>query len=244
MNNCEEERLIKLINQNKNSCKICLGPTGPTGPSGESDTIKMGITTTGEPGSKALVIDRGKEHNHIFDFNIPMGPTGPAGPTKIKNAYIITYNTGAYPDGIIVSSGSRLPLTRVELDYDNLVELDTVNNTIRFNQIGYYKISFIVSARVLNQGTFDPKTDFVSLGFRKIDTDNIYVGASKWIYNNEYDLISAQGIVSIENMTNLYELVNISPNTIYLNSPDLNYIKSNSYFTNALVNIVIEYQGR
>ena len=42
-------------------------------------------------------------------------------------------------------------------------------------------------------------------------------------------------------MNNCEEQRIIGSKEIYLLSPDLNNIKSNSYFTNTLVNIVIEY---
>ena len=45
-------------------------------------------------------------------------------------------------------------------------------------------------------------------------------------------------------MNNCEEQRIIGSKEIYLLSPDLNNIKSNSYFTNTLVNIVIEYLGR
>ena len=69
------------------------GPTGPTGPSGEdgaADTIVVGTTTTGEPGTQAAVTDSTGGPNHTFNFVIPrgadgvdgdVGPTGPTGPT-------------------------------------------------------------------------------------------------------------------------------------------------------------------
>ena len=255
MNNCNDNELIDLIKKNsKKFCRPCfgptgpIGPTGPTGPIGITESIEVGTTTTGQIGEDAKVIDRRLSHNHVFDFVIPMGPTGPTGPTginKIKNAYIVTYNTNQFVDGIPVDSEERLPIDRVELDVDQLVTVDSNDETIKFNQIGYYKISFMVSARSLKTDTkFEPESDFVSIGFRQVNTDNIYVGSSKWIYNEEFDIINGQGVVAINNTNDLYELVNISPQIIYLNSPDLNHIKSKSYFTNALVNIVIEYMGK
>lgn len=260
-----DNELNNIIQQNKNCCNPCFGPTGATGPTGPAGpaTIEVGLTTTSEPGTKADVLNVGTDDNVILDFNIPagptgpmgpvgptgakgeIGPTGPIGPTKVKNAYIVTYNTNQFVDGIPVDSEERLPLDRVELDVDQLVTVDSTDETIKFNQIGYYKISFMVSARSIKTDTqFDPASDFVSIGFRQINTDNIYVGNSKWIYNEEFDMISGQGIVAVNNTDNLYELVNISPQIIYLNSPDLKHIKSKSYFTNSLVNIVIEYLGR
>ena len=72
----------------------------------------------------------------------------------------------------------------------------------------------------------------------------IYYRASKWIYNNEYSNVISQGRVAIDSTDSDYEIVNIGSKEIYLLSPDLNNIKSNSYFTNTLVNIVIEYLGK
>ena len=54
----------------------------------------------------------------------------------------------------------------------------------------------------------------------------------------------AHGIISIENPNNVYALFNVGNYTIFLNTPDLNDINSNSYFTNSLITIIIEYLGR
>ena len=68
MNNCEEQRILDMINKNKKCCRTCFGPTGPkgeqgevgpTGPIGLSETIEVGETKTGDPGSKASVVERG-----------------------------------------------------------------------------------------------------------------------------------------------------------------------------------------
>ena len=173
------------------------------------------------------------------------GDKGDSGPESIRAAYLVTFNNGTTYDGLAVNTNERLPIDRKELDSSNLVTLDSNEETIKFNEIGYYKISFIVSSRVLETDPgFNPKNDFISIGFRLTNTDNIYVGGSKWVYNDEYITISSQGIISVENTDNIYELVNVGNQTIFLNTPDLNDIESNSYFTNALVNIVIEYLGK
>ena len=92
--------------------------------------------------------------------------------------------------------------------------------------------------------TFDKNTDFVTIGFRLLNTDNIYIGSSKWIYNEDYNEISGQGVLAVDSTDNVYELVNLSPKEIYLSAPDIKNIKSKSYFTNEIVNVVIEYMGR
>lgn len=91
---------------------------------------------------------------------------------------------------------------------------------------------------------FDPKKDFVALGFRKIDTDNIYIGVSKWIYDGRPAQLLGQGIIAVEDTNNLYELVNVSKRNIKLIASEIENLGTKSYFTNTIVNIVIEYLGR
>lgn len=54
------------------------GDTGPAGPGGA--TLRVGTTTTGEPGSQASVTNSGTETDAVFNFTIPQGPTGAQGP--------------------------------------------------------------------------------------------------------------------------------------------------------------------
>lgn len=234
-----------------NSCYL-MGPTGPTGPIGTTETIEFRNTITVDEESNAQVIDTTGTPNHILDIIIPrgkqglIGPIGPTGPAGIsRSAYLVTYNYSENEDGIEVLPNNKLPIERKEIDATNLVNLNTNDNTIKFNAIGYYKISFIVSA--YTQATdieFNPHRDFVSLGFKMINTDNIYIGASEWIYDETATQIMAHGIISVENPNNIYALYNVGNYTIFLNTPDLNDINSNSYFTNSLITIIIEYLGK
>lgn len=206
-------------------------PQGPTGPIGlQGPTGPQGLRglagTTGPQGPQGTI-----------------GPTGPAGISR--SAYLVTYNYSENEDGIEVLPNNKLPIERKEIDATNLVDLNINDNTIKFNAIGYYKISFIVSA--YTQATdieFNPHRDFVSLGFKMINTDNIYIGASEWIYDETATQIMAHGIISVENPNNIYALYNVGNYTIFLNTPDLNDINSNSYFTNSLITIIIEYLGK
>ena len=175
----------------------------------------------------------------------PAGPPGPSGESLVRSAYLTTFNDGTTVDGIAVSSLERLPIDRKELDVSNLILLDIENKTIQFTTPGYYKISFIVSAYPSVNGVdFDPTTDIVSVGFKEENTDNVYVGAAQWVYNGEAVQTTGQGIVSIVDTTKKYEFVNLGKQTIYLQTPDLKNIASISYFTNALVTIVIDYLGK
>lgn len=176
-----------------------------------------------------------------------IGPTGPTGPalSTYRNSYLVTFNDGSSSGGIVVPANEALPLERKELDLTNLITLDTENETIKFNTVGYYKLTFVVSSYVKKTNTgFNPDTDFVSLGFRKINTDNIYIGASSWISDEVPRQITAQGIIAVEDTNNLYELANVGKKDICLFSPDISDIGSQSYFTNSLITIVIEYLGR
>ena len=171
------------------------------------------------------------------------GPTGPA-LSNYRNAYLATFNDGTSSDGIMVQVNEALPLERKELDQSNLITLDNKNKIIKFNTIGYYKLTFIVSSYVKKTGDFNPNTDFVSLGFRKINTDNIYIGASNWINDEITKQITAQGVIAVEDINDMYELVNIGQKDIYLLTPDISNISSKSYFTNSLITVIIEYLGR
>lgn len=72
----------------------------------------------------------------------------------------------------------------------------------------------------------------------------IYVGASNWIYEEKPINLIGQGIISVDNTNNVYELANVSNKEIYLSSPNIEDIKSKSYFTNQLVTMNIDYLGR
>ena len=88
MDNCEEQRILDMINKNKKCCRPCFGPTGPTGATGpqgeagaagadaETPTISIGTVTTGDPGTQAAASITGTAPNYILNLTIPQGPTG------------------------------------------------------------------------------------------------------------------------------------------------------------------------
>ena len=237
------------------------GATGATGPAGNSVTILGSYDTyddlmadhpTGNDSDSYLVdgdlyvwSDTENDWVNVGKIQGPTGPTGPTGTAINRSAYLVTFNSGTSADGIAVGSDERLPIDRSELDISGLITLDTDDETIQFNIEGYYKITFIVSAYAESTTTeFDPTKDFVSLAFRLVNTDNVFIGASQWTYADEPVQIIAQGIIAVEDIANVYELVNVSNQTIRLNTPNLGDIQSGSYFTNSIITIVIEYLGR
>lgn len=236
------------LNCLKSNClcnPVIVGPTGPRGKDGRADTIRVRRTMTGEAGSEAKVIDTVESSNHNLDFIIPMGPTGPAGPLLLRSAYLVTFNHSTDPNGVMVNSLENIPIERVELDVSNLLTVDMVNNTIKFNVTGYYKIFFTISAYPQVHGQdFDPTKDIVSVGFREHGTDNVYVGVGEFVYNGEPVELTASGIIAVVNTDTSYELANLGKYPIYLETPDMVNISSDSYFANSLVTIVIDYLGR
>lgn len=207
-----------------------------------SETITIKETITANSGEEAKVIDEKVNNNHNLSFIIPKGQDGSSIPNKIASSYIVSFNFDYPSDGKEINIKNRLPLERKELDTDNIIILDSNNNTIKFNKIGHYKINITVNARI--PITNDIKNDFITLAFRKIDTDNIYIAGSLLYKNDDIKQINLQGIIAISDINELYELINLSNKSIYLNTPDILNIDSNSYFTNNSITMIIEYLGR
>lgn len=117
-------------------------------------------------------------------------------------------------------------------------------NNIKFRKIGHFKVSFKVNAYIKKNDTnFDSNQGFVALGFKQKDSNNIYIGASAFITDEVSREITADGIHVVLDTNIEYNLVNLSKQSIYLKTPDLKNINSNSYFVNSPVTIIIEYLG-
>ena len=71
-----------------------------------------------------------------------VGVIGPTGPTLFRSAYLVTFNADKSDAGVPVEPEARLPISRLELDVSNLLELDEKEGLIKFNVAGYYKIFF------------------------------------------------------------------------------------------------------
>lgn len=94
-------------------------------------------------------------------------------------AYLAKFIDNFTYDGIEVKELGNLHLTRKEIDTKNIVMLE--NDTIKFRKIGHFKVSFKVNAYVKKNDTnFDSNQDFVALGFKPQDSNNLYW--SKCIY--------------------------------------------------------------
>jgi hypothetical protein len=227
---------MKKCNQTKNQNKpTYIGILGPKGPKGDADKITIRNTITAEPDEEAKVIDTPKGNNHILDFIIPKGAQG-----TWTSAYLVKFNTG---QEIEIKPNEKIPIDRKEIDIQNIITLNN-DQTINFNKIGYYRITIILEAYTKNNQNFNKEEDFVTIGLKQNNTDNIYIGASTWSKDDIPHQTIAQGILAIDNKENTYYIENLGKKSIYLNSPDITNISSASYFTNSLVTISIEYLGR
>ena len=214
------------------------GPKGEQGPKGDQGP-------QGEPGPQGIPGPQGPQGEQgLPGPKGEQGPIGPTGPSEIRAAYITTYNIDT-TSGHIVASGQRLPLTTKSYDNSNLCIIDTSENIIKFNISGVYKVDFVVNASPTAVGSnFNKDSDFISVGFKKVNEDIIYAGGSAWYMNEPSLSIVGQGLFVISDTDNdKIELVNMSKNNLILNTPSIFDTLSNSYHVNPIITIVIQYLG-
>lgn len=198
-----------------------IGPRGPQGLQGVQG-VKGDTGPQGEAGQ--------------------MGPTGPTGPEQIKAAYLTTFNQNYPSTGLEIAANNRIPIERLELQTGNIVKVND-DYTISFNLVGYYHITFMVSGYVNTSGSFNYQKDFISVGFRRVSSDSIFVGDSAWVVENIPTEVHGEAIISVADLNSKFELANVTYQTMYLLTPFINNIDSNSYFTNQVVRLNVEYLG-
>lgn len=204
-----------------------MGKMGPTGVKGEKgDQGEMGPT-----GPKGEIGEQGPEGPRGIQ-----GPKGEPGQLEIPTGFFITTNSNASGSGIEVLSGDPLPLEKEITDTNDIFYLSSENNTITFLEAGIYNVSFMVQARTNDL----QDTDFISIGFRKRWDNNILAGNSVWANKTTPTLIMGQGIVDLPYPKELFELVNLSKNSIFLQSPDLKNLNTTSDLANPIINITIQ----
>lgn len=96
-----------------NTC-CCPPPCPPSWNPCPSATVQIGVTTTGEPGTDAMVTNSGTEEHAVLNFTIPRGVTGPAGaqgPQGPQGPQGVTGPTGSQgsrgPEGPQGATGAR-----------------------------------------------------------------------------------------------------------------------------------------
>jgi hypothetical protein len=114
------------------------GPTGPQGAAGANGatgadaTVNAGTTSTGAPGSNALVTQRGTPGARIFDFTIPRGDVGAQGPagttgaagTAGKNSFTISTANFTVPP-----VGSTVDVTLADASWVTIGQMIAVQNS-------------------------------------------------------------------------------------------------------------------
>lgn len=230
-----------------------IGPIGLQGEKGEKGD-KGDTGERGPQGEKGETGDVGPQGPRGLQGEVGLqGPTGPqgergengergaTGPEEIKGAFILSYNDDPnnFPvEGKEIASGERLPLLRMELDQGNVVNLNTDDNTISFNQTGAYMLSFSVCAYVKKTGTdFSHSTDFVSVAFREENSEKILIGATTWTPNETATNMVGQGMFVVDDITKKYELINTQIKSLYLNGANILQTIAESYFAIPMVSI-------
>lgn len=189
------------------------GIPGPTGPKGE----------TGQTGPVG-----------------PQGIQGVPGPLEIPTLYVMTSYSDNPSGGIKVDADDRLPLETKVTDNTNSFYVTDRNNTITFLRKGMYRVDFIVQARTSDGVSALEASNIISIGFRKIEESTVYAGNSVWGSAQTPTTISGFGIVNLTYPNQLFELVNLGKYPIYLQSPKLDSLGTESSFANPVVTIMIQ----
>ena len=117
------------------------GPQGNTGPAGQNATVDVASTTTGAPGTGAIVQNIGTNQNARLAFTIPrgatgatgsQGPAGPTGPTGPAGPTGATGATGSVKSQLV----NALPASGDE-DTFYLVDRDATVETATGNPITF-----------------------------------------------------------------------------------------------------------
>ncbi len=201
-----------------------IGPVGPEGPRGEQ----------GFPGAEGKQGPKGDPGEPG-----PQGPQGVAGPLEIPASYFLTFHDEIdNKDGIEVTNRARIP---IDLRIANVTEDITLkdDNIIAINADGIYRIDFIVNANFTSTTDFNPQTDLISIGFKKLKEDTVYAGRTIWNFAEPIATISGQGIFNA-NDGDEFELINFSNKSIFLNAPSSKNTTTSSSFVNPVVTIIIQ----
>ncbi len=170
----------------------------------------------------------------------PTGATGPTGTSYTPTLFVITFNETVPPGGLKVDPDDRLPLETEIYDSDNLFYVSNVNNTITFMEKGIYKIDFTVQAHASEQINNQEAANIISVGFVKQEEPTVYAGNSVWGSKTTPTTISGHGIINLTYPKQLFELLNLGKYPIYLQSPKIDSLSTESSFASPIVTIMIQ----
>ena len=111
------------------------GATGAAGADGTAATVRVGSTTTGEPGTDAFVTNSGTERDAVLEFTIPRGETTCCyPPLELLSAY------STPPQA--VTEGGALIFDRNSVRYGDAVSHEENTAVFTINEPGVYCVSF------------------------------------------------------------------------------------------------------
>ncbi len=222
------------------------GPQGPRGPKGDTGPIgpqgDQGLQgVAGPQGAKGLKGDPGPQGPQGPKGDPgPQGPTGPTGTNSIPTLFALTFNEEMPKGGVVVNPTDRIPLETEIYDNDKIFYVSNGNNTITIMKAGVYKVYFTVQARATGQTSGLDDSNVISIGFRRLEDPTVYAGNSVWGNKTTPTTIVGQGIINLTYPNQLFELVNLGRFPIYLQSPDVDTLNTESSFISPLVSIIIE----
>ena len=209
-----------------------IGPTGPKGDKGDTGPIGP----QGEAGPQGIMGMQGPQG--VVGPVGPEGPQGIPGPLQIPVGLFMAFNEDIPSDGVEVQPGYPVPIDLQIYSNTDIFYANERNDTITFLKAGVYRIDFIVQAYIKEQ--IIPTSDYISLGFKKTSEDTIYAGNSVWASKTNPTLITGTGIVNLAYDKELFELVNLSKSPIYIKSPSLDDLSTDSSFASPLVTIIVQ----
>lgn len=253
----------------KNSTYVIKGERGATGPAGpvgsglqvqgtlpSADLLPLSPPSgtsffVGENGNTSLYVydDKTKSWQNEGSIKGEKGEKGEKGDSgiNITNAtYLVTLRDPSFviPDeGLEIRSGERLPIKNIHdrSTTQGVVTLDAQNNTLSFLEGGAYEITATFNGFVkFPEGDFQPDRDFLCVGFREVNSDNVYIGVNDYNAQQTPHNITMQGILQIPNPTKPYEIVNLQKKSLFLLGGKKSQTLTNSYFTTPILTLIIK----
>lgn len=170
------------------------------------------------------------------------GDKGEIPPFIIKTVYLSSFRdpSKVTEKGLEIPSGGRLPIQRIQTTSNtNIVQLND-DNTIQFNETGTYEILFNLNG-FLKTTTypFDPERDFLAVGFRPADSNEVYVATNDWSFSEVPHNVMGIGLIQVNSLATAYELANLQKNPMILTGGNKDYTITNSYFTTPMLTMII-----
>jgi hypothetical protein len=179
------------------------GPTGAQGPQGNQGiaaSVNIGTTTTGAPGSSAVVTNTGTGTAAIFNFTVPAGATGATGATgasgSVKYARInhitSTWTAGVATQMTLINSGYGLVGA---FNGPGVPALNDAFSTSFQLDAGTYTFA-VIGSRLSNRGIVSWTLDGVAIG-----SMDWYLNGTDYIQQRINSLVVGSTVNNIHTLT-------------------------------------------